>query len=72
MQQVNYEFYDMLCFQVKDRLKPYVRDQYAIDLLDKLLCLDPRQRLNADDSLNHDFFYTDPMPADLSKVPYTY
>lgn len=54
--------------KVKDRLKPYVRDQYALDLLDKLLCLDPKVRLDADASLNHDFFYTDPMPCELSKM----
>ena len=54
--------------KVKDRLKPYVRDQYALDLLDKLLSLDPTQRLDADNALNHDFFWTDPMPQDLAKM----
>jgi len=54
--------------KVKDRLKAYVRDQYALDLLDKLLNLDPKQRLNSDNALNHDFFWEDPMPADLSKM----
>lgn len=54
--------------KVKDRLKPYVRDQYALDLLDKLLSLDPSQRLDADTALNHDFFWTDPMPQDLERM----
>ena len=54
--------------KVKERLKPYVRCGYALDLLDKLLTLDPSQRLNADDALNHDFFWTDPMPQDLSRT----
>jgi cyclin-dependent kinase 9 len=54
--------------KVKDKLKPYVRDQYALDLLDKLLTLDPKQRQDADTSLNHDFFWTEPMPSDLSKM----
>lgn len=51
-----------------DRLKPYVRDKYALDLLDKLLTLDPEQRINADDALGHDFFWTDPMPCRLNKL----
>lgn len=54
--------------KVKDRLKPYVRDQYALDCLDKLLTLDPKQRIDADNALNHDFFWTDPMPIDLGKM----
>ncbi|UYV76257.1 CDK9 [Cordylochernes scorpioides] len=54
--------------KVKDRLKAYVKDPYALDLLDKLLILDPSKRINSDDSLNHDFFWTDPMPQDLGKM----
>ena len=54
--------------KVKERLKPYVRCQYALDLLDKLLTLNPNQRLDADAALNHDFFWMDPPPADLEKM----
>ncbi|CAG5102032.1 Similar to cdk9: Cyclin-dependent kinase 9 (Danio rerio) [Cotesia congregata] len=53
---------------VKERLKPYVKDAYACDLLDKLLILDPSKRYDSDSALNHDFFWTDPMPSDLSKM----
>lgn len=51
--------------KVKDRLKPYVRDPCALDLIDKLLVLDPAQRIDSDGALDHDFFWSDPMPADL-------
>lgn len=53
---------------VKERLKAYVKDQYALDLIDKLLVLDPSKRIDSDTSLNHDFFWTDPMPSDLSEM----
>jgi len=49
--------------RVKERLKPYVKDQFACDLIDKLLSLDPSKRLDADNALNHDLFWTDPMPS---------
>ncbi|XP_033121962.1 cyclin-dependent kinase 9-like [Anneissia japonica] len=54
--------------KVKERLKAYVKDQIALDLIDKLLWLDPASRLNSDDALNHDFFWLDPMPCSLSKM----
>ncbi|XP_064457271.1 cyclin-dependent kinase 9-like isoform X2 [Ornithodoros turicata] len=54
--------------KVKERLKAYVKDPYALDLLDKLLCLDPTKRYDSDNALNHDFFWTDPMPSDLAKM----
>lgn len=54
--------------KVKDRLKAYVKDPYALDLIDKLLVLDPAQRTDSDDALNHDFFWSDPMPSDLKNM----
>ncbi|PWA24055.1 hypothetical protein CCH79_00019146 [Gambusia affinis] len=54
--------------KVKDRLKAYVKDAYALDLIDKLLVLDPAQRVDSDDALNHDFFWSDPMPSDLKNM----
>ena len=43
-------------------------DITASDLIDNLLTLDPSKRYNADTALAHDFFYVDPLPADLSKM----
>ncbi|CAG0879357.1 unnamed protein product [Darwinula stevensoni] len=37
--------------KVKERLKPYVKDQKAIELLDKLLTLDPSKRIDSDNAL---------------------
>jgi len=54
--------------RVKERLKPYVKDAYGCDLIDKLLSLDPTQRPDADSALNHDFFWTDPMPCSLERM----
>lgn len=51
--------------KVKDRLRHFVKDSYALDLLDKLLVLNPKKRLDGDKALNHDFFWTDPLPSDL-------
>eukprot|EP00096_Caligus_rogercresseyi_P012422 TRINITY_DN5202_c0_g1_i1.p1 TRINITY_DN5202_c0_g1~~TRINITY_DN5202_c0_g1_i1.p1 ORF type:complete len:393 (-),score=40.62 TRINITY_DN5202_c0_g1_i1:347-1525(-) len=54
--------------RVKERLKPYVKDPYACDLIDKLLGLDPALRIDSDSALNHDFFWTDPMPCSLERT----
>lgn len=54
--------------KVKDRMKHYMQNPYACDLIDKLLVLDPSKRIDADTALNHDFFWSDPMPSDLGQM----
>lgn len=39
----------------------------GIDLIDKLLQLDPAQRLSADAALDHDFFWSEPEPCQPSE-----
>eukprot|EP01091_Cochliopodium_minus_P008875 TRINITY_DN2088_c0_g1_i2.p1 TRINITY_DN2088_c0_g1~~TRINITY_DN2088_c0_g1_i2.p1 ORF type:complete len:795 (-),score=255.96 TRINITY_DN2088_c0_g1_i2:79-2463(-) len=47
-------------------LKSY--DKYTLELLDKLLCLNPAERLNAGQALTHKYFWIDPMPADPKEL----
>lgn len=54
--------------RVMERLKHYLKDFFALDLLDKLLTLDPAKRIDSSTALDHDFFWVDPMPHDLSKM----
>jgi len=36
----------------------------TVDLLERLLTLDPSRRITALDALDHAWFWTDPLPAD--------
>lgn len=54
--------------KVKDRLKGYINDNNALDLLDRLLILNPNERVDCDSALNHDFFWMDPLPRDLAPM----
>lgn len=53
-----------------------VRDEFfrvspeLADLLDRLLVLDPTKRLNAEEALDHDWFWTDPIATDPAKLPH--
>ena len=41
----------------------------GVDLLIKMLTLDPRKRLSAEEVLRHDFWTTDPRPSRLEDLP---
>lgn len=49
--------------KIRERLRHYIEDSFAVDLVDKLLVLDPKKRLDADSALSHDIFFEAPMPS---------
>ncbi|KAK0428806.1 hypothetical protein QR680_011016 [Steinernema hermaphroditum] len=61
------EMNDNLPRKVKDKLTKYVRDQQGLDLIENLLALDPKERLDANKALYHSFFYTKPLPNENVK-----
>jgi cyclin-dependent kinase 12/13 len=44
-------------------------DRVAQDLLQKLLSMDPTKRISAKEALDHDYFWTDPLPAKPENLP---
>lgn len=53
--------------RVKDEFSAY--GPQACSLLDQLLVLDKNKRLTADAALDHDYFWTAPLPADPADLP---
>ncbi|KAK4856042.1 hypothetical protein QYF36_013544 [Acer negundo] len=62
-------------FNPKRPLKRRVRevfrhfDRHALELLEKMLMLDPSQRISAKDALDAEYFWTDPLPCDPKSLP---
>ncbi|KAK9692248.1 hypothetical protein RND81_09G251500 [Saponaria officinalis] len=56
---------------IKKRLREYFRhfDRHALELLEKMLTLDPAQRISAKDALDADYFWADPLPCDPKSLP---
>ncbi|XP_047327491.1 cyclin-dependent kinase C-1-like [Impatiens glandulifera] len=56
---------------MKRRVKEVFRnfDRHALDLLEKMLALDPSQRISAKDALDAEYFWTDPLPCDPKSLP---
>lgn len=47
---------------------PFISDK-GMDLLNRLLCLDPRRRISAEEALNHSWFEESPLPCDPRLLP---
>lgn len=56
---------------MKRRIKEVFRhfDSHALELLDKMLCLDPSKRISAQEALVAEYFFVDPRPCDPRSLP---
>ncbi|OVA18849.1 Protein kinase domain [Macleaya cordata] len=56
---------------MKRRLREVFRqfDRHAVELLERMLTLDPSQRISAKDALDAEYFWTDPLPCDPKSLP---
>ncbi|PWA67853.1 serine/threonine-protein kinase Rad53 [Artemisia annua] len=56
---------------LKRRLREVFRhfDRHALELLEKMLTLDPEKRISAKDALDAEYFWIDPLPCDPKSLP---
>ncbi|KAF6147705.1 hypothetical protein GIB67_003036 [Kingdonia uniflora] len=57
--------------QMKRRVREVFKkfDRHALELLEKMLTLDPSQRISAKDALDAEYFWNDPLPCDPKTLP---
>ena len=69
------QYYDMILAQTRSKYTSRFAekfghlDEHAQDLLRKLLAMNPIERISADDALDHEYFWTEPMPATPEQLP---
>jgi len=62
-------------FKPKKIYKPRLREAFkhfppnALDLVEKLLTLDPKKRITAEEALDSQYFWTDPYPCEPGDIP---
>ncbi|KAF3775121.1 Cyclin-dependent kinase C-2 [Nymphaea thermarum] len=56
---------------LKRRLRDVFKhfDRHALELLERMLTLDPSQRISAKDALDAEYFWCDPLPCDPKSLP---
>lgn len=52
---------------VGERMASIIKDPQGVNMLDRLLCLDPSKRLGAEEALEHPYFYAHPHPNENVK-----
>jgi len=69
------QYYDMILSQTPRKYQSRFEEKFggldpmAKDLLRKLLMMDPEKRISADDALDHEYFWTEPLPATPEMLP---
>lgn len=56
--------------RLREELSKVIKDENAIDLIEKLLALHPKKRISAHEALDHDYFWSDPLPSAPEDIPY--
>lgn len=54
--------------KVVERLSAKVGNRHAVDLIDKLLVLDPSRRITSKSALEHEFFSSSPLPVSAERT----
>jgi len=69
------QYYELILSQTSRKFNNRFDEKFgnlepmAKDLLRKLLAMDPEKRITADDALDHEYFWSDPVPATPAELP---
>jgi len=69
------QYYDLILSQTSRKFQNRFDEKFgnlepmAKDLLRKLLAMDPEKRITADDALDHEYFWSEPVPATPAELP---